>query len=161
MIKSRGTHSSTHLSGFLISCTIILLLSGLQRSQPLRHRPMHILSREQAAARHDFFPTIPLFIYFFPAFRGPGQESIQSLHVAVIPWRLFRKKCRKFFQDISHIAEEINVVGFLHTSKVMLKILQARLQQYMNYELPDVQAGFRKGRGTLNPEKRTVYRCET
>ena len=31
-------------------------------------------------------------------------------------------------------------------SKVMLKILQARLQQYMNYELPDVQAGFRKGR---------------
>ena len=35
-----------------------------------------------------------------------------------------------------------------HTSKVMLKILQARLQQYMNCELPDVQAGFRKGRGT-------------
>ena len=35
-----------------------------------------------------------------------------------------------------------------HTSKVMFKILQARLQQYMNRELPDVQAGFRKGRGT-------------
>ena len=35
-----------------------------------------------------------------------------------------------------------------HASKVMLKILQARLQQYMNYELPDVQAGFRKGKGT-------------
>ena len=35
-----------------------------------------------------------------------------------------------------------------HTSKVMLKILQARLQQYMNCELPDVQVGFRKGRGT-------------
>ena len=35
-----------------------------------------------------------------------------------------------------------------HTSKVMLKILQARLQQYMNCEFPDVQAGFRKGRGT-------------
>ena len=35
-----------------------------------------------------------------------------------------------------------------HTSKVMLKTLQARLQQYVNYELPDVQAGFRKGRGT-------------
>ena len=35
-----------------------------------------------------------------------------------------------------------------NTSKVMLKILQARLQQYMNCELPDVQAGFRKGRGT-------------
>ena len=35
-----------------------------------------------------------------------------------------------------------------HTSKVMLKIPQARLQQYVNRELPDVQAGFRKGRGT-------------
>ena len=35
-----------------------------------------------------------------------------------------------------------------HASKVMLKILQARLQQYVNHELPNVQAGFRKGRGT-------------
>ena len=35
-----------------------------------------------------------------------------------------------------------------HASKVMLKILQARLQQYVNCEIPDVQAGFRKGRGT-------------
>ena len=35
-----------------------------------------------------------------------------------------------------------------HTNKVMLKILQARLQQYVNRELPDVQAGFRKGSGT-------------
>ena len=35
-----------------------------------------------------------------------------------------------------------------HASKEMLKILQARLQQYVNHELPDVQAGFRKGRGT-------------
>ena len=35
-----------------------------------------------------------------------------------------------------------------HVSKVMLKILKARLQQYVNHELPDVQAGFRKGRGT-------------
>ena len=35
-----------------------------------------------------------------------------------------------------------------HASKVMLKILQARLQQYINWEIPDVQAGFRKGRGT-------------
>ena len=35
-----------------------------------------------------------------------------------------------------------------HASKVVLKILQARLQQYMNRELPDIQAGFRKGSGT-------------
>ena len=36
----------------------------------------------------------------------------------------------------------------LHASKVMLKILQARFQPFVNHELPDVQAGFRKGRGT-------------
>ena len=35
-----------------------------------------------------------------------------------------------------------------HVSKIMLKILQARLQQYVNHELPDIKAGFRKGRGT-------------
>ena len=40
-----------------------------------------------------------------------------------------------------------------HTSKVMLKIHQTRLQQYMNREFPDVQAGFRKGRGTRDHQK--------
>ena len=42
-----------------------------------------------------------------------------------------------------------NIIALIsHTSKVMLKILQVKLQQYVNCELPDVQAGFRKGRGT-------------
>ena len=45
-------------------------------------------------------------------------------------------------------SNECTVALISHASKVMLKILQARLQQYMNHELPDVQAGFRKGRGT-------------
>ena len=40
------------------------------------------------------------------------------------------------------------IIFISHINKLMLKILQARLQQYMNHELPDVQAGFRKGRGT-------------
>ena len=40
------------------------------------------------------------------------------------------------------------IIAFSHAIKVMPKILQARLKQYMNHELPDVQAGFRKGRGT-------------
>ena len=40
------------------------------------------------------------------------------------------------------------IILLSHTSKVMLKILQARLQQYVNHELPDVQVSFRKGRGT-------------
>ena len=45
-----------------------------------------------------------------------------------------------------------------HTGKVMLKILQARLQQYVNCELPDVQAEFRKGRGTRN-QTANIYFC--
>ena len=48
------------------------------------------------------------------------------------------KECSNY-RTIAHIS---------HASKVMLKILQARLQQYVNRELPDVQAGFKKGRGT-------------
>ena len=48
------------------------------------------------------------------------------------------KECLKYY----------TIVLISHTSKVMLKILQARLQQYVNWELPGVRAGFRKGRGT-------------
>ena len=48
------------------------------------------------------------------------------------------KECSKYY----------TIALISHSSKVMLKILQARLQQYVNHELPEVQAGFRKGRGT-------------
>ena len=47
-----------------------------------------------------------------------------------------------------------------HVSKVMLKILQARLQQYVNHELPDVQAGFRKGRGTRDQVANIIWITE-
>ena len=51
--------------------------------------------------------------------------------------------------NINHF--NYHTIAFIsHASKVMLKILQARLQQYVNCELPDVQAGFRKGRGTID-----------
>ena len=49
------------------------------------------------------------------------------------------------------------VAPISHASKVMLKILQARLHQYMNHELPDVQAAFRKGRGTRNQTANTCW----
>ena len=48
-----------------------------------------------------------------------------------------------------------------HASKVMLKILQARLQQYVNRELPDVQAGFRKGKGTRDQIANIYWIIET
>ena len=50
--------------------------------------------------------------------------------------------------DLLAVQGTLKSLLLAHASKVMLKFLQARLQQYMNHELPDVQAGFRKGRGT-------------
>ena len=48
---------------------------------------------------------------------------------------------------VGHDQSNLAAAAAAHASKVMLKVLQARLQQYMNCELPDIQAGFRKGRG--------------
>ena len=53
-----------------------------------------------------------------------------------------------FIQSEVECSNYCTIALISHTNKVMLKILQARLQQYVNHELPDVQAGFRKGRGT-------------
>ena len=64
---------------------------------------------------------------------GKGQFSFQSQRKAM------PKNAQTTYRTIALIS---------HARKVMLKILQARLQQYINLELPDVQAGFRKGRGT-------------
>ena len=55
-----------------------------------------------------------------------------------IPKKVYAKECSNYH----------TIVLISHISKVILKIFQARLQQYMNWELPDIQAGFRKGRGT-------------
>ena len=64
---------------------------------------------------------------------GQGQFSFQSQRKA-IPKNAQTKEC--------------TIALISHTSKVMLKILQARLQQHVNHALPDVQAGFRESRGT-------------
>ena len=50
--------------------------------------------------------------------------------------------------NAKEFSDYLTIALISHNSKVMLKILQSRLQQYVNCELPDVQAGFRKGRGT-------------
>ena len=64
-----------------------------------------------------------------------GQEKI-SFHSSPK-----ERQCQRMFKLLHNAL-------ISHSSKVMLKILQARLQQYVNHELPDVQAGFRKGRRT-------------
>ena len=66
------------------------------------------------------------------------QQDWKRLVFIPIPKKVNAKECSNY----------CTIALISHTSKVMLKILQARLQQYVNHELPDVQAGFRKGRGT-------------
>ena len=69
------------------------------------------------------------------------QQGLQDWKRSVfipIPKKGNAKECSNYY----------TIALISHTSKVMLKILQARLQQYVNHELRDVQAGFRKGRGT-------------
>ena len=65
------------------------------------------------------------------------QDWKRSVFITILKKRN-AKECPKY----------LTIALISHASKVMLKILQARLQQYVNRELPDVQAGFRKGRGT-------------
>ena len=64
--------------------------------------------------------------------------------------------------DTEWLALEMNRdhCHFWDCTHVMLKILQARLQQYMNNEMPDVQAGFRKGRGTINQNVKVCWIME-
>ena len=52
--------------------------------------------------------------------------------------------------NVKECSNNCTIALISHTSKVICKTLQARLQQYMNQELPDIQAGFRKGRGTTD-----------
>ena len=65
------------------------------------------------------------------------QEWKRSVFIP-IPKKGNAKECSNYY----------TIALISHTSKVKLKILQTRLQQYVNHELPDIQAGFRKGRGT-------------
>ena len=77
-----------------------------------------------------------------------------SVHVSLLPYMYLFYYSRSVFNPIpkkgnaKECSNYCTIVLILYTSKVMLKILQARLQQYVNREIPDVQAGFRKGRGT-------------
>ena len=77
-----------------------------------------------------------------------------SDHTIVIIWvvKIFFVQFCVFLPPLLNIAKGCSnyctIAVISHTSKVMLKILQARLHQYVNYELPDAQIGFRKGQGT-------------
>ena len=74
------------------------------------------------------------------------QKSAVATGLEKISFHLILKKSN--IKEYSNKCIHRTVALISHASKVMLKILQARLQQYMNCELPDVQTGFRKGKGT-------------
>ena len=64
-------------------------------------------------------------------------------------FQILKDDAVKVVHSVTQYASKFGKLRLIsHASKVMLKILQARLQQYMKHELPDVQASFRKGRGT-------------
>ena len=79
-------------------------------------------------------------------------EAVKVLHSIVSKFEKLNSGHRtgkvSFHSNPKECSNYHTILLISHASKVMLKILQARLHQYMNLELPDVQAGFRKGRGT-------------
>ena len=77
------------------------------------------------------------------------QDWTRSVFIP-IPKKGNAKECSNYY----------TIVLISHASKVMLKILQARLQQYVNQELPELQAGFRKGRGTRGQIDNICYIIE-
>ena len=97
----------------------------------------HLYLSRQATLRVEVFKVFKTQVYFQLYILQWPQDWKRSVFIP-IPTKGSAKECSNYH----------TVALIPHASKVMLKILQVRLQQYMNCELPDVQAGFRKGRGT-------------
>ena len=101
-------------------------------------------------SRQEYWSGLP-----FPSSRDladPGTESRSpELQADSLP---SEPPCIYIMYNVHIYAKECSnyrsIALISHTSKVMLKILQARLQQYVNHELPNIQAGFRKGRGIID-----------
>ena len=113
---------------FTVKARCVLPKSGAlhfyNRSQPLLSVHMTFLFSISGLVWMDTFP--------------PSSTGWKTSVFIPIPKKGNAKECSNY----------CTIALISHATKVVLKILQARLQQYMNCELPDVQAGFRKGRGT-------------
>ena len=108
--------------------------------------------------RFFFLIFILIWLHFNPVFQILKDDAVKVLHSICQQiwktqqwpqdwkWSVFIPIPKK--GNANECSNNRTIALISHTSKVMLKILQARLQQYMNHELPDVQLGFRKGRGT-------------
>ena len=115
---------------FLSTSTVAILLSGKIDTKLIPFELFQILKDDIVQVLHSICQQI------WTIQQGP-QDWKRSVFVPV-PKKGNTKEC----------SNNRTIALISHASKVMLKILQARLQQYVNCELPDVQAGFRKSRGT-------------
>ena len=133
-------------------------MSGIRPLLQLTHQPRS----DPGLLRLLFFPLVPhptefcVVLYIYELFQILKDDAVKVLHsicqhiwktqqwpqdwkrsvLIPIPKKGNAKECSNYH----------TIALISHASKVMLKILQARLQQYVNCELPDIQAGFRKGR---------------
>ena len=125
----------THLEPDILECEVTWVLGSINMNKvsggdKIPVEPFQILKDDAVKVMHSICQQI------WKTQQWP-QDWKRSVFIP-IPKKGNAKECSNY-STIALIS---------HASKVMLKILQARLQQYMNHELPDVQAGFRKGRGT-------------
>ena len=125
----------THLEPDILECKVKWALGSITTNKasggdgiPLKL--FHILKDDAVKVRHSICQQI----WKTQQWSQDWKKSVFS----PIPKKSNAKECSNYYT--------IALISL--TSKVMLKILQARLQQYMNHELPDIQAGFRKGKGT-------------
>ena len=146
MPKNAQTTAQLHSSHTLATEKAIAThSSSLTWKLPWTEEPGRLQSMGSRRIGHNWVTSLSLFTFMHwrrkwqptPAFL-PGESQGQRSLVG----------CRLWGRTESDTTEvTAAAAAAAHTSKVMLKILQARLQQYMNHELPDVQASFRKGRG--------------
>ena len=125
----------THLEPDILECEVKWALESITRNKAsggdgIPVELFQILKDDAVKVLHSICPQV------WKTQQWP-QDWKRSVFIP-IPKKGNAKECSKY----------CTIALISHTSKVMLKILQARLQQYVNPELSDVQAGFRKGRGT-------------
>ena len=122
-------------------CTIALISCASLVAWRIKHLPTMQETRVRSLGRE-----------------GPLEKEMAA-HSSTLAWRISwtqdpgglqsmgSQRVRHNWGNGKECSNYFTIALISHARKVMLKILQARLQQYMNCELPDVQAGFRKGRG--------------
>ena len=124
----------THLESDILECKVKWALESITTNKGSEDdgipvEPFQILKDDAVKVLHSICQQI------WKTQQWP-QDWKRSVFIP-IPKKGNAKECSNYF----------TIALISHTSKVMLKILQARLQQYVNCELPDIQSGFRKGRG--------------